>query len=409
MTKQRLIKLLVEKKFLKHTIAWIDKKLSTLGIRMLTKSIPVEKDQIIFITFRSDYDCNAKWICEEIVRRELPVKLVWTTRKATKLEENGFPSQLLFVRRSSYAFFRELSRSKIIIDNGVSTAFLKYKKKPDQILIETWHGSLGIKKFSQDTVKDKAWVRTAFREGKMTDYIISNSDFEDAVYREDYWKKTPIWKYGHARNDILCEGDSERVQKIREKVYAKYELAPDTKICLYAPTFRDDGDLSPYLIDYEALQQALQQRFGGEWVIFTRFHFRIRAKVKDYYMPPCVLNVSDYPDIQELLVSSHAGITDYSSWICDYMLTRRPGFLFATDLEEYKANDRALFYPLDSMPFPLAENNEQLLQNILNFDQETFVKDCDAFLADKGCIDDGHAAERIVDHIELLLSDQKEN
>lgn len=89
------------------------------------------------------------------------------------------------------------------------------------------------------------------------------------------------------------------------------------------------------------------------------------------------------------------------------MLTRRPGFLFATDMEQYEKDNREFFYPLDSMPFPLAQNNAQLIQNILNFDDETFPAKCDAFLKDKGCMDDGHASQRIADFVETILKGEK--
>ena len=40
-------------------------------------------------------------------------------------------------------------------------------------------------------------------------------------------------------------------------------------------------------------------------------------------------------------------------------------------------------------------------------DQERYVEKCRAFLKDKGCVDDGHASERIADHIERLMKQEK--
>lgn len=383
----------------------IDKIISLPAINIMARTIPVEGDKIMFITFRGEYDCNAKWITQEMLNRDLPYKIVWTIRKG--VPENILPEEFTLVYRGTYEFYKHLASAKIIVDNGVSTSYLGYKKKKDQILLETWHGSLGIKKFSKNTVKDKIWVAAAFMEGAMTDYIISNSTFEDAVYREDYWKETRILKLGHARNDILCERDTERLKSIRKRIFKQYKLGEETKICLYAPTFRDDGDMRPYRINYENLKEALESKFGGNWVIFIRFHFRMLKKIKRYKFGEGVINASDYPDIQELLTCTDVGITDYSSWICDYMLTERPGFLFATDMAEYEKKDREFFYPLDTMPFPLALNNKQLIHNILNFDNEMFVQKCRTFLQEKGCIDDGHASERAVDAIEKIMKGEQ--
>lgn len=388
---------------MKNIMKRIRNKIKRTFLLIVTRRVPVQNNKIMFLPFRGDYECNVKWICEEIIKRGLPYELCWGVYKTTNKSSGCFPENVKLYTRGTYEFYKELSSARIIIDNGVSTAFLKYRKKENQVLIETWHGAIGIKKFSPNTVKDPNWVKLAYREAEMTDYCISNSTFEDAVYREDYWKETPILQYGHARNDILCEGGTPRKRLIRERIFEKYNLAPDTRICMYAPTFRDDKDLSPYLIDYTDLMEALSQKFGGNWVVFTRFHYRIRKKVEHIQLPKEVINVSEYPDIQELMTCVDVGITDYSSWICEYLLTRRPGFLFATDMEHYAEKEREFFYPLDSMPFPLATSNEQLIENINQFDTERFAVECEAFLKDKGCIDDGHASERIVEKINEIM------
>lgn len=460
-----LAKTLIDKESLKRLKkdilrfpGWLLTQVGVFFVRLFT---PVNDDRIIFITFRGEYDCNAKWIAEELKNRNAPYEVVWTLRKNIYAED--IPAQFIITRRGTLDFYRYLASSKIIVDNGISTSSLYYKKKKNQILIETWHGSLGIKMFSKETNKDKRWCRKAEKEGRMTDYCLSNSTFEDKVFTDTFWSRSKILQLGHARNDILCLKEPQEIQPIREKVFSYFELAKiieqlkserntelnvwlqekagaslplashlgvanpfdevdfknkesleafleneyrkceDLRICLYAPTFRDDGDMRPYQIDYEQLQQALHERFGGSWAIMTRFHFRLKSKLKNYVYPSGVINASNYPDIQELLACVDVGITDYSSWICDFMLTRRPGFLFAPDMTEYELTNREFFYPLDSMPFPLALNNEQLVQNILSFDEDCFLKECDEFLADKGCIDDGHASERIVDVIEKLF------
>ena len=99
---------------------------------------------------------------------------------------------------------------------------------------------------------------------------------------------------------------------------------------------------------------------------------------------------------------SDVAITDYSSWIYDYILTRRPGFIFATDIYSYET-ERGFYYPLSSTPFPVSTNNETLIENILLFDEKQYEKNVDVFLEEKGCIDDGHASQRVVDKIIELV------
>lgn len=447
-------------KFFTKVRTFFDHCISLPLIYLLSRFTKVDKNKILFITFRGEYDCNAKWIAEEIKNRNLPYTVVWTIRK--KVPVDDIPETFIRTYRQSYDFYKHMASAKIIVDNGISTANVGYVKKKNQILIQTWHGSIGIKKFSKDTNKDKKWVAFATVEGKMTDYCLSNSTFEDQLYVDTFWTGSRILQLGHARNDILCEKDTERLAQIKDKVYTHFDLyghirrckdarrleiwdwvderkkAPaepvdpshpwhdvdvnddnavarlihremdnceDLRICLYAPTFRDDGDMSPYELDYSQLQQALTTRFGGNWVILTRFHWRLRKK--EFAFPDSVINAGAYSDIQELLTCTDVGITDYSSWICDYLLTRRPGFLFATDMTEFEKKNREFFYPLNSMPYPLALNNTQLISNILNFEDDHFEDNCTAFLKDKGCVDDGRSSGRIVDAIARIMKGEK--
>ena len=91
-------------------------------------------------------------------------------------------------------------------------------------------------------------------------------------------------------------------------------------------------------------------------------------------------------------------ISDYSSCMFDFMLTRRPCFIYAEDIARYN-DERGFYYPLEATPFPVATNNEELKRNILNFDNEKYVKEVDKFLEEKGCIDDGNASKKVVEII----------
>jgi CDP-glycerol glycerophosphotransferase len=180
-------------------------------------------------------------------------------------------------------------------------------------------------------------------------------------------------------------------------------LEPGKKLMLYAPTFRDDGDTSCYNLDYELLKQALEQRFGGEWIILVRAHFKNRAKkankVEEFEW---LKNASKYPDMQELMSVVDSGITDYSSWAYDYVLTGRPMFLYAEDIEKYN-DGRGFYYPLESTPFLIATDNDEMQQNILNFDEQVYADRVDAFLKDKGCYETGKASQLVVEKIKEIM------
>lgn len=94
------------------------------------------------------------------------------------------------------------------------------------------------------------------------------------------------------------------------------------------------------------------------------------------------------------MAAADVGITDYSSWIYDFMLTRRPCFIYASDMSQYN-HQRGFYYPLEETPFPLATTNEELQYNIVQFNEELYCNKVEKFLEEKGCMEDGHACERI--------------
>ena len=364
-------------------------------LRKITlKNAKIDPKKVIFITFQGKYTCNPKAIAEEFIRRNSDYKLVWVVRKEDLKERDKFPSELKLVVRESLEFYKELASSKFIIENANDTVYMKYNKRPGQVIIQTWHGSLGFKRL--DKVKNETWVAKADELGNETDFIVSNSEFENMVYRTSYWENTEILEYGHARNDMLL--NKTKYNKMNKKVREYYNIDKNTKILLYAPTFRDDFSADTYNLDYAKLLDALKEKFGGNWVIMVRFHFKLRNVDFSDDLTDNIINATDYYDMQELLCAADIGITDYSSWLCDFVLTEKPGFIYCNDMDKY-VDERGFYYPLSETPFPVSKTNDELEKNILNFDIKKYEKQRQSFLKKRGCYEKGNASKRIVDKI----------
>ena len=361
----------------------------------------INNNQIMFLTFQGNYTCNQRAIADEIIKEKLPYKMYWAIRKLNTEDLEQYPKELITVRRDSFKFHKAIATSKIIIDNSTGFAFMNLKKRKGQILINTWHGSMGFKRLDPSSVNDKNWVKKAQNIAKVTDYCITNSKFEEDVFRESYWPDTPFLKYGHCRNDMLFDKHGE-YEKYGKKVREMYGIDKDTKIALYAPTFRDNYSFESYDLDYNKLKEALEKRFGGKWIVMVRFHFRLRNLEIPKKYTKNVVNATDYNDMQELLCACDVGITDYSSWLCDYVLTRKPGILYASDIQKYIDDERGFYYPLSSSPFPVAESNKELYDKIINFDEKKYKKEVEKFLERLGCYEEGEASKRTVKKIKEI-------
>lgn len=373
------------------------------------KNLPIKNNKIVFSNFNgSGYGCNPKYILEEILRQNLPYEICWLTNNVRK-ELKNFPSRVRLVNLKSKQALKELSTSKIWIDNQRKVFHIQrgLEKKDNQFYINTWHGSLGIKKVGVDSPVNSIqndWIPYGKKDSEMLDYLISNSTFENDVYKNNFWDNGKILTFGHPRNDIFFYND-EKLNEIKKRVFKKLNIALNKKVLLYVPTFRDYGSLDSYNLEVENLLKSITDKFGGEWVLAVRMHPHLKSKAgKLFKFGFNIVNASSYSDIQELLVSSDIAITDYSSCIFDFMLSRKPAFIFATDIEKFN-NERGFYYPLESTPFPIAKNNEELIQNILDFDNEKYKREVEEFLTDKGCVEDGHATERVVDLIKEIIKE----
>ncbi len=368
--------------------------------KYIYKKFPVKNNKILFCNYQGlGYGCNPKYIAEELLRQNLNMKIVWLT-KDKKFNKN-IPKNVKIVDYKNELAIYEHATSKVWIDNYHKNYFIKkgLEKKESQIYIQTWHGSLGIKKLDRNVqlfTDDKQWVNVSKKNSAMTDFLLSNCDWETEIFKNAFWDIKNIIKTGHPRNDILFRNNDN----LKIKINNKYKTSKN--IILYVPTFREDLSLDVYNLNYKKLTQTFKEKFGKDFIFFTKFHPRVQD-FADIIIPPDVINVSDYPDIQELLAVADIAITDYSSCIFDFMLTKRPGFIYATDIEEYN-NERGFYYPLEQTPFPIARNNDELIQNILNFDYENYKQKVEDFLKEKGCMEDGHASERVVELIKQYIN-----
>ncbi len=370
----------------------------TADFRKSCKEWPVCENKVVFDNYMGGgYGCNGKYVLEYLLEKEPQfaknLDLVWITKDAQK-RRGMFPEQVRLVEYGSGEAMMEYATARIWVKNFQMVHYLNkgLVKREGQTYVQMWHGSFGIKKIESGVgylQKDKAWTALAKRNAEYTDYWISNGAFETGVYKEAFWNADTILEYGHPRNDIFFKDTTEIAYNVRKK----YGIGREQKICLYVPTFRDKNRLQVVMPDADAICKSLTKRFGGEWVFALRNHPRYAGNV-NADENSAVVDVTDAPDIQQLLAAADAVLTDYSSAIFDFLLTGRPGFLLMEDYEAYR-DLRGLYYPPEETPFPVAYSQQELLTRIEQFDEEKYCKKSAEFLRGKGSVEDGRASERV--------------
>lgn len=374
---------------------------------------PINKNKVVMWTFEcgGGYGCSPKYIADELIRRnkigKTNYEIVWLVNDISK----EFPSEIMKVKNTLLNRAYHLSTAKFWVAN--TRTFYGTKKRKQTKYLQTWHGTVSVKpigNYRGNKLPKIAQIISEY-DSNMMDYAFSGSAFCTETWREGLIYNRTILETGTPRCDVLFNSVDIKHQELRKR----YNLPNDCKIMLYAPTFRGGSqnttrsiDTEVCSVDFERLISALERKFKGSWYIFLRLHPQLAAKMKN--MPIAknfdhLIDVSQEPDMNELIAASDAFLTDYSSAIFESFLIKMPSFIYADDLKEYIADRGELMFNMEDLPFPLAYDNNDLENNILSFDKETYNKNVDEFIEKVDIVEDGHASERIVDLMEEISGD----
>lgn len=344
-----------------------------LYIRLL-KYYKIDNKKIVFDNFNGKgFGCNPKYIALELIKENVDCKMIWLVEDMS-LE---MPQEIKKVKRGSLKSFYELATAKIWIDNVRN--YKGIEKKKNQYYIQTWHGSLALKKVEKEveSMLSKSYVEEAKKDGQITDLMISDSFFATNRYSKNFWYNGEIKEIGIPRNDIFFSDDN---YKIKEKVYEYYNIEKDKKIIIFAPSFRnDENNVEAYLFDFNLIKNAIEKKFENKYVFLIRLHPNISFLGSKLDNIQGVINATSYQDMQELLVAADICITDYSSIMFDFAMMYKPVLLFCKDFEDYINNERGLEFNLKDLPFKISKNENELIDTINNFDEEKYYTNYDSF------------------------------
>ncbi len=363
----------------------------------LFRMLPIENNKIIcWSNNLKAYGCNPKYITEYLCKN-YPYKydIVWAFNEETPVPDD-LPEGVRAVKYFSIDYLRELHTAKVVITNARIGKVHMFHKRKGQFYIQTWHGSLGLKKIEAAATLPESYVKDAKNDSENIDLIPSGCDEGTRVFTEDFWYNGEILKSGTPRCDVFFGDNSE----IDLKVRAAFNIPDDKKIALFAPTFRNNYEQNEMGLDYAELKNALERRFGGEYYVLYRFHPNVRCSNTDDGNPDWLINATKYNDMQELLAAADVLVTDYSSSMFDFSVAGKNCFLFIPDVEEYVSNERGLCFDIRELPYESATTNEALSKIIINFDQEKYNQNIAKFLRKIGSYEDGKACRRIAGIIE---------
>lgn len=364
---------------------------------MFFRMFPVKNNRILFSSFfGKGYGDSPKYIAEELLKTHKKYELIWLVNKK---EYEGFPKSIKQVKRGTIKELYYLSTSKIWIDN--CRKHYGIKKRQNQFYIQTWHSSLRLKKIEKDAEDclSSDYIKSAKSDSKMINIITCGCDFSYNTYNNSFWYDGDIIMTGTPKFDIYFDRNIKK--KIKDELSKKFNINPTKKIILYAPTFRNNDANFIGNIDLNSFSELLK-KIG--YVLLIRLHPNCKSKINS---SDNLINVTDYPNIQDLIIFCDLLITDYSGCCFDALVAKKPCILFVPDLEEYLKKERKLYFSYNELPFKKIYKSEDLYNYVKQGNMNDVLNKYEVFSKKIGLKEDGQASKKITKIIEGVINNEK--
>jgi CDP-glycerol glycerophosphotransferase len=356
------------------------------------------RDAVLFEAFagRTTGDSPGA-IANELIRRGTSLDLVWSVGDGSVPVPQGTRA----VHRTSAEWWELLGSARYLVNNN---NFMNgFVKADHQTYVQTWHGT-PLKKIAND-IADRRWFSTSYLrtmeyEATVWDHLVSPSPYCTQILPRAFGYQGSVLEVGYPRNDVLSGPDRDFA---REEVRRRLGIDPGVRVLLYAPTWRETArSRRGYAkILYLDLQRTVDALPGS--VVLFRGHANTASSDSVWSSRDRgVLDVTLYPDINDLFLASDMLITDYSSVMFDYAVLDRPQAFLVPDLESYRDSARGFYFDFaKEAPGPLFSDTDSLLDHLRDPDA-TDGSYADArrnFRERFAPLDDGRAAARVVDAV----------
>ena len=292
--------------------------------------------------------------------------------KREKFIERRKMENVRVVLRESEEYYRLLATAGFLLNDSEFPAV--FIKREGQKYMKLWDVT-PIRATGKSKKKGFGMIGNQQKNFFAADYLFFSNEFALQEVQRDYMLENIATSKalisGYPRNEILF--NEEKRAKIREK-YGMDQF----QTYFYSPVRRVETDTV-------ALKAQREQMIEQLWELdkLLSDHQKVYAKVQqemadliDWGGMQHVVKAPGGYSTYEFLGSVDGLITDYSSIMLDYAVTRRPIFLFQYDKAQYMQNN-SFAVQLEEFPFPQVEKVQELADALTterNYDDSAFLQ-----------------------------------
>lgn len=366
----------------------------------LAAKLPVKTNRVVFFRLTAGDHYDSMNEVERELRRRGHYEIIHISRE----EIGSLKGALRFMTADAFRMGR--AHYLFLNNNFFPMAYMNPNKETK--VVQLWHGMGAFKKFGFDIPQPPEIRKKELGAQKNIDYVVCSGEQIRPIYAHAFHLSpdkvittgTPIQDFYFRPKNV----GKNAVQSHRKLFDSEHYECKGKYLVFYAPTFRDDLRETAQLLDhmdFSRLKQAAEKGAGKSAAILVRLHpndHESRGKLEAICRSQeGVVDVTDYPDGNELSLISDVMITDYSSICMNNALLRKPVVLYAYDLDEFES-ERSFYFDYETnAPGPVVKTMDDLCRV---FETQDFMPErLEQFRKLHFGSPDGHASEKLLDRV----------
>ena len=311
-------------------------------------------------TDNSHYNYNSRYLFEYVKENlpEITPLFVINDSELRNSLSSKYGKQYFIETESIQGIRQALSAGVWFTSAGLPAYGIGLHKK--RLIINLWHG-VPLKKIALLDPNLKKAARIYFKKIFSENYtciLTTSHELIPLMARSFAVSEDKIKVWGQPRNDGLFQKNDCR--EILGQLFP--DLPEYTKTVLYAPTFRDYGQVQ--LFPFKDFDQEQREAFLEEknMLLFIRTHVAEQGSAAPYLGKRIrFLGNEQAEDVTGILNIFDCLITDYSSIYIDYLLTDKPMIFLPYDRQQY-LDGRGMNFDYDDVtPGPKPETFNDFL------------------------------------------------
>ncbi|MFE1042680.1 CDP-glycerol glycerophosphotransferase family protein, partial [Streptomyces sp. NPDC058832] len=274
-------------------------------------------------------------------------------------------------------------------------------KRPDSVHIHTHQGTplkyMGADLLGRPGARHGLDVPQMLRRADRWDHSLVAGRYAERMWERAYPCHFASARTGSPRNDVLVNAGPQAGRRTRERL----GVPEGHTVVLYAPT-RREYRRGGYVERFDPARLAAD--LGEGHTLVVRLHPSLATGpargmgLAELHRRGVLIDATDEPHVEDLMLASDLLITDYSALMFDYVLLDRPVLIHADDWAAYTASRGAYFDITAEAPGHVSRSYRELAWLLASgaWRDEEAARLRSAFRARFCEYEDGRAAERVV-------------